>query len=396
MYLFRRALIAALLATSAIPTLPSLALAQACTCAGAGIRAERAPPPLPDYDQPPLPAEGYIWTPGYWAWNNVDYYWVPGTWAEPPRPGLLWTPGYWSFVNGVYAFNPGYWAPHVGFYGGVDYGYGYFGAGYQGGRWNNGAFVYNSAANNFANVHIVNIYEEKIVENAPAERVSFNGGNGGLAARPTAAEEMTFRGPHENPTKAQFEHLRAASVNAESFETTNHGRPPVAATPRPGAFTDRDVIKAKPPGKPELKGESQPKAGDQKPPVGNPAPTPEKPALKNAPNLPPRLNEEKPGAERPLGKPLNDRAPAPDAEPMQQRPRMERQPAPDAQPMQQQRPRIERQPAPDAEPMQQHPRMERRPEPEPEAGRPQGAGEERERPRQEKRECGHPGEPACR
>jgi hypothetical protein len=46
--------------------------------------------------------------------------------------------------------------------------------------------------------------------------------------------------------------------------------------------------------------------------------------------------------------------------------------------------------------MQQHPRMERRPEPEPEAGRPQGAGEERERPRQEKRECGHPGEPACR
>ena len=25
--------------------------------------------PLPDYDQPPAPGDGYIWTPGYWAWG---------------------------------------------------------------------------------------------------------------------------------------------------------------------------------------------------------------------------------------------------------------------------------------------------------------------------------------
>ena len=85
---------------------------------------------MPDYDQPPIPAPGYYWTPGYWAWNNYDYYWVPGVWVEPPQPGLLWTPGYWAFVGGVYAFRPGYWGPHVGFYGGIDYGFGYNGAGY--------------------------------------------------------------------------------------------------------------------------------------------------------------------------------------------------------------------------------------------------------------------------
>jgi WXXGXW repeat (2 copies) len=35
-----------------------------------GIAVDIAPPPLPVYDQPPIPAPGYIWTPGYWAWND--------------------------------------------------------------------------------------------------------------------------------------------------------------------------------------------------------------------------------------------------------------------------------------------------------------------------------------
>src|SRR4030088_1729048 len=57
------------------------------------VRATEAPPPLPDYEQPPCPEEGYLWTPGYWAWSG-GYYWVPGTWGEPPRIGVLWTPAY--------------------------------------------------------------------------------------------------------------------------------------------------------------------------------------------------------------------------------------------------------------------------------------------------------------
>jgi hypothetical protein len=86
------------------------------------VQAREAPPPLPDYEQPPCPEDGYLWTPGYWGWTNGGYYWVPGTWVQPPRVGVLWTPGYWGFAGGVYAFHAGYWGPHVGFYGGVNYG----------------------------------------------------------------------------------------------------------------------------------------------------------------------------------------------------------------------------------------------------------------------------------
>jgi hypothetical protein len=30
------------------------------------------PPPLPVYEQPVCPGDGYIWTPGYWAWSDDD------------------------------------------------------------------------------------------------------------------------------------------------------------------------------------------------------------------------------------------------------------------------------------------------------------------------------------
>src|ERR1700723_1671125 len=50
-----------------------------------------APPPLPVYVQPPIPEEGYLWTPGYWAYEEAGgYYWVPGTWVRPPSIGVLW------------------------------------------------------------------------------------------------------------------------------------------------------------------------------------------------------------------------------------------------------------------------------------------------------------------
>ena len=84
-----------------------------------------APPPLPVYDQPLCPGDGYIWTPGYWAYDDNDgYFWVPATWVEAPEPGFLWTPGYWDWVDSVYVFHEGYWGPRVGFYRGIDYGFG--------------------------------------------------------------------------------------------------------------------------------------------------------------------------------------------------------------------------------------------------------------------------------
>src|SRR5580698_1579657 len=89
-----------------------------------------APPPLPVYSQPPCPAAGYMWTPGYWAYGPGGYFWVPGTWVLAPQPGYLWTPGWWGWGDSAYLWHPGYWGPQVGFYGGVNYGYGYPGSGY--------------------------------------------------------------------------------------------------------------------------------------------------------------------------------------------------------------------------------------------------------------------------
>jgi len=123
------------------------------------------PPPLPVYEQPPCPEPGFLWTPGLWQWGPTGYFWVPGTWVAPPGPGLLWTPGYWGLASGAYIFHAGYWGPHVGFYGGIDYGFGYVGEGYFGGRWDGDRFEYNRAVTN-VNVAIVhNTYNETIVNN---------------------------------------------------------------------------------------------------------------------------------------------------------------------------------------------------------------------------------------
>src|SRR6201988_3997601 len=113
-----------------------------------GVSIRIGPPVLPVYAQPVCPGDGYLWTPGYWAYGPDGYYWVPGVWVRPPRVGLLWTPGYWGFGEGVYLWHAGYWGPHVGFYGGINYGFGFTGVGFVGGYWSGGFFRYNTAVLN--------------------------------------------------------------------------------------------------------------------------------------------------------------------------------------------------------------------------------------------------------
>ncbi len=205
-----------------------------------------APPDIPDYDQPPIPAPDYMWIPGYWASGPNGYFWVPGTWTLPPASGLLWTPGYWSWRDGIYVWNAGYWGPRVGFYGGINYGFGYDGVGYQGGRWDNGVFLYNRAVNNFGAVVIAHVFDRPVVV-APGLRVSFNGGAGGIAARATAEEELAAREQHIAALPAQFAHERVASANRALLASENRGRPAIAATVRPGEFTGRGVVAAREP-----------------------------------------------------------------------------------------------------------------------------------------------------
>ena len=211
-----------------------------------------APPELPVYEQPLLPGEGYIWTPGYWAYAGDDdgYYWVPGTWVMAPEPGLLWTPAYWGWGGNGYVFNKGYWGQQVGFYGGVSYGYGYYGDGYQGGRWQNGQFYYNRSVSNVNVTNIHNVYNTTVINNTTINRVSYNGGNGGISARPTPQQETVAHERHIPPVAAQTQHEQAARTNPEQRASVNHGTPAVAATPKPGAFSDRAVVHAKPTGTP--------------------------------------------------------------------------------------------------------------------------------------------------
>ncbi len=197
---------------------------------------------LPVYVQPPVPAPGYIWTPGYWAYANGDYYWVPGTWVAPPQVGLLWTPGYWAAAGGGFVWNAGYWAPEIGFYGGVNYGFGYVGVGFEGGHWDNGQFFYNRAVTNVSDTHITNVYNKTVVNNVTVNNVSYNGGNGGTTVRPTAHELAVAHQSHVAPTSAQVQHQQAASTNRQLFASVNHGKPAIAATPKSGAFSGPGVV----------------------------------------------------------------------------------------------------------------------------------------------------------
>lgn len=194
--------------------------------------APQAPPDLPDYSQPEAPGDGYIWTPGYWAWATTGYYWVPGAWVEPPYTGALWTPGYWAYRNNRYVFYRGYWGPHVGYYGGVNYGYGYVGLGYQGGYWHGGEFNYNRAVNNI-NLNVVHHVYDYRVNNPGGIRVSFNGGRGGIQVRPRAAELAAWREPHAAPMRAQLEKEQAARQDRAQYDRFNHGHPADLAVNRP-------------------------------------------------------------------------------------------------------------------------------------------------------------------
>jgi hypothetical protein len=372
------------------------------------IRVDVAPPPLPYYEQPVIPADGYLWVPGYWAWDPVavDYYWVPGTWVEPPQRDLLWTPSYWGWNEGRYAFYPGYWGHEVGFYGGVDYGYGYNGDGYYGGRWNNGAFFYNRTVNNVESVHITNIYNETVVVHNNSTRVSFNGGNGGIALRPTPQQEAFGRERHVEATTVQRQQVETASRDRSLFSKQNHGEPAIAATPRAGVFQGAGVVRGsrtpvatrpgneplpngarlgaerpgvepnreapRPdarPGSAEAPRPNEPRPGD----INREAPK-EPPKVEEPPREPSRPAQEPPRAEPPRAEP--PRAEPPRAEPPRAEPPRAEPPRaepPRVEEPQRQPPRAEepRPPVQQARPPQQPPRPAAAPPPRPaQPGRP--------------------------
>jgi hypothetical protein len=222
--------------------IPALSLAQISV----GLSVHIGPPVLPVYPQPVCPGPNYMWTPGYWAYGPDGYYWVPGTWVVAPAVGLLWTPGYWGFEAGLYQWHAGYWGPHVGFYGGVNYGYGYVGRDYVGGHWDHGVFAYNTAITNVNTTVIHTTYINRtVINNVTVNRVSYNGGPGGIVLRPNAAEEAAMHERHTVATAEQVQHEHAAGGNRALLASVNHGRPSIAATSKPGQFEGHGVMAAR-------------------------------------------------------------------------------------------------------------------------------------------------------
>ncbi|MEO8819699.1 MAG: hypothetical protein ABI374_02550 [Ginsengibacter sp.] len=200
---------------------------------GISISANTAPPPLPIYTQPPCPYDGYLWTPGYWGYGDMGYYWVPGAWVRPPQIGYLWTPCYWGFAGGIYGWHPGYWGRHVGFYGGVNYGYGYGGVGFGGGMWRGNAFRYNTAVMNVNTTVVRNTYVDRTVINNTTviNRTSFNG-RGGIEANPRPEDEVAMRENHIQATSAQVSRQQSSSRDRRQFASVNHGQPTTAVRRR--------------------------------------------------------------------------------------------------------------------------------------------------------------------
>ena len=232
------------LAAPALTLLAATGIAPRPAQAGVFVSVNFAPPVLPVYVQPVIPGPGYIWTPGYWAYDaDGGYYWVPGTWVLPPYSGALWTPGYWGWAGGAYVFHAGYWGAHIGFYGGINYGFGYTGVGYAGGYWNGGRFYYNRTVNNVTN-NVTNVYNRTVINNVNVRNVSYNGGPNGVATRPTAQETAFSREQHVGAVAEQTHQASLAAGNQQLRASVNHGTPPIAATTRAGVFENGVAARA--------------------------------------------------------------------------------------------------------------------------------------------------------
>ena len=214
-----------------------LLIVPASSFAGVFISVGFAPPVLPVYVQPPCPQPGWMWTPGYWAYGDDGYYWVPGSWVPAPYVGALWTPPYWGWQSGLYVFHPGYWGPHVGYYGGVNYGFGYMGVGFVGGMWRGREFAYNTAVMRVNTTIIRNTYIDRTVVERNTiinnNHVSYNGGPGGIQHQPAPTERLAMRDQHMAATRMQMQHVQAARMERPSYFNNNHGQPANAAVARP-------------------------------------------------------------------------------------------------------------------------------------------------------------------
>jgi hypothetical protein len=114
--------------------------------------------------------------------------------------------------------------------------------GFFGGYWRGGNYYYNRSVTNVNVTVIHNTYNTTVVNNhTTINRVSYNGGPGGINARPTHEEMAAEHERHVPMTDEQNRHFESARGDRRFLASVNHGRPEVAATPRSGEFKGRGV-----------------------------------------------------------------------------------------------------------------------------------------------------------
>jgi hypothetical protein len=166
----------------------------------------------------------------------------------------------------MYYWHSGYWGRHIGYYGGINYGYGYSGMGYEGGYWRGGAVYYNTAVTR-VNVTVVNnTYaappQSKTV--AVAAAPSYNGGAGGAIAKPTSAESAAASEPHVAPTPHQNLLIKSARSDPRLLASANHGQPhPDLIAKKPVPDQAKANLKQHPKKKQKVKKPEQPKRPEE-------------------------------------------------------------------------------------------------------------------------------------
>jgi len=84
-----------------------------------------------------------------------------------------------------------------------------------------------------------------VINRTTVNNVSYNGGTGGVTARPSSAELAAEHEHHVAPTSVQTQHEHTARSDRSMLASENHGRPAVAATAHAGQFHGQGVVAAR-------------------------------------------------------------------------------------------------------------------------------------------------------
>jgi hypothetical protein len=143
----------------------------------------------------------------------------------------------------------------VGYYGGVNYGFGYGGIGFAGGEWRHGAFAYNTAVMHVDERIVHTTYVDRtVVERGYVARdshVAYSGGPGGIRHAPNAQEQTFAHEQHVAPTAYQTQHMNSAQADRTSYVKNNGGHPanlvasrPLAAEAHPAPAVSHGAVSA--------------------------------------------------------------------------------------------------------------------------------------------------------